>query len=166
MLKLAQTLCGNDIEKSAYYLLQCPTYTHETITLLDKFKRTNYDISELSDAVVTKIILFGDNNLSTFYNTLILNSTIDYVISTKRFDDSILTMDNKQKTLSGISVSFFILLLLKLSMVYFNLLILVWTKFLIHFQFSQIMHYLRLPGYYKFFTLKCVNAHYSNNKQM
>ena len=105
----------------------------ETITLLDKFKRTNYDISELSDAVVTKIILFGDNNLSTFYNTLILNSTIDYVISTKRFDDSILTMDNKQKTLSGISVSFFILLLLKLSMVYFNLLILVWTKFLIHF---------------------------------
>ena len=60
------------------------------MTLLDKVKSINCDIVEMSDGAVTKI-LFGDNTLSAFSNTLISNSTIDYVISTRRFDDSILT---------------------------------------------------------------------------
>ena len=37
---------------------------------------------------MTKILLFGDNYLSAFSNTPNLNTTIDYLISTKRFDDS------------------------------------------------------------------------------
>ena len=61
------------------------------MNLLDKIKNINYGVLEFSDAVVTKIILFGDNTLSAFSNTIILNSTIDYVISNKTFDDSIST---------------------------------------------------------------------------
>ena len=61
------------------------------MTLLNKIKSINSSILEFSDAVVTKIFLFGDNTLSDFSNTLILNLTIDYIISTKRFDVSILT---------------------------------------------------------------------------
>ena len=83
--------CSNEIETSAHYLLHCPTYTNERMTLLNKIKSINCSILEFSDAVVTKILLFGDNTLSDSCNTLILNSTIDYIISTKRFDDSILT---------------------------------------------------------------------------
>ena len=56
----------------------------------DKIKSINGGILDLSGAVVKKILLFGDNTLSASSNTLISNSTIDYVISTKRFDDSIL----------------------------------------------------------------------------
>ena len=51
----------------------------------------NSNILEFSDTVVTKILLFGDNTLSASSNNLILSSTIDYTVSTKRFDDSILT---------------------------------------------------------------------------
>ena len=84
--------CGNEIETSTHYdLLHCPTYTNERMTLLNKTKSINCSILEFSDAVVKKILLFGDNTLSDSCNTLILNSTIDYIISTKRFDDSILT---------------------------------------------------------------------------
>ena len=36
-----------------------------------------------SNKVVTKILLFGDNTLSDSFNTLILNSTIVYITSTK-----------------------------------------------------------------------------------
>ena len=61
------------------------------MNLLNKIKSINCSILELNDAAVTKIFLFGDNTLSDSCNTLILNSTIDYIISTKRFDDSILT---------------------------------------------------------------------------
>ena len=61
------------------------------MTLLNKIKGINCSILEFSDAVVTIILLFGDNTLSDSSNTLILNSTIDYIISTKRVDDPILT---------------------------------------------------------------------------
>ena len=83
--------CGKEIETSTHYILHCPTYTNERMTPPNKIKSINCSILEFSDAVVTKILLFGDNTLSDSCNTLILNSTIDYVISTKRFDDSILT---------------------------------------------------------------------------
>ena len=61
------------------------------MTLLNKIKSINCEMLEMSDAVVIKILLFGDNTLSPSSNTLILNSTIDYVIDTKRLDDSIFT---------------------------------------------------------------------------
>ena len=62
------------------------------MTLLNKIKSINCSILEFSDAVVTKILPFGDNALSDSSNTLILNSTIDYILSTKRFDDSTLIL--------------------------------------------------------------------------
>ena len=58
---------------------------------LNKIKSINCSILEFSDAVVTRILLFGDHTLSDSCNTLILNLTIDYIIFSKRIDDSILT---------------------------------------------------------------------------
>ena len=53
--------CGNEIETSTHYLLHCPTYTKERMTLLNKIKSINCGILEFSDAVVTEILLSGDN---------------------------------------------------------------------------------------------------------
>ena len=85
--------CGNEIETSTHYLLHCPTYTNERLTPLNKIKSINCSILESSNAAETKIILFGDNILSncSSYNTIILNSVIEYMISTQRFEGSILT---------------------------------------------------------------------------
>ena len=58
------------------------------MTFLNKIKNTSYRILEFSDTVMTKT---HDNLLSDSTNTLILNSIIDYVIATKRFDDPIVT---------------------------------------------------------------------------
>ena len=41
-------------------------------------------------SIQTKNLLFGDSSLSDSSN-IILNSTINYVIATKRFDDPIVT---------------------------------------------------------------------------
>ena len=46
---------------------------------------------ELSDTIMTKTRVFGDRLLSDSTNALLLNSTMDYVIATKRFDDLIVT---------------------------------------------------------------------------
>ena len=83
--------CGNETETPTHHLLHCPTYVNKRIILLNKIKSINCSILEFSDAVVTKILLFRDNALSDSCNTLVLNSKIDYIISTKRFDDSIST---------------------------------------------------------------------------
>ena len=83
-------LCGNDVETSSHFLLHCPTYSNERMTFLNKIKKINYGILELSDTIMTKALLFGDSLLSYSTNTLILNSKIDYVIATKRFDDPLL----------------------------------------------------------------------------
>ena len=84
-------LCGNDIETSSHFLLHCPTYSSEKMTFMNKFKNINYDILELSNTIMTKILFFSDSLLSDSTNILILNSTVDYVIATKRFDDPIVT---------------------------------------------------------------------------
>ena len=61
------------------------------MTFLNKINNINYGILELSDTIMNKTLLFGDSLLSDSTNTLILNSTIDYVIATKIFDDLIVT---------------------------------------------------------------------------
>ena len=85
-------LCGNEIETSTHYLHHCPGYTNEGLTLLNKIKSINCSILESSDVAVTKILLFGYKSLSNSSNTLILNSTIKNIISTQRFEGSILTL--------------------------------------------------------------------------
>ena len=85
-------LCSNEIETSTHYLLYCPNYINQRMTLLKKIKIINCSISESSDAAATKILPFGDNTFSDSSNTLILISTIEYNISTQRFEGSILTL--------------------------------------------------------------------------
>ena len=84
-------LCENDVETSSHFLLHCPTYSKEIMSFLNKIKNINYSILELSDTIITKTLLLVDSLLSDSTNTLILNSTIEYVIATKRFDDPIVT---------------------------------------------------------------------------
>ena len=83
--------CGNDIETSIHFLLHCPTYSNKRMILLNKTKNINYGILELIDTNMTKTLLFDHRSLSDSTNTLILNSTSDYVIPTKRFDGPIVT---------------------------------------------------------------------------
>ena len=62
------------------------------MTVLDKIKCIIRKILELSDAVMTKSLLIADNPLSASSNTLTLITVIDSVISTKRFDNSKITI--------------------------------------------------------------------------
>ena len=61
------------------------------MTFLNKFGNTNYGILELSYNIMTKSLFFGDSLVVDSTNTLILDSTIDYVIATKRFNNPIVT---------------------------------------------------------------------------
>ena len=67
-------LWGNDIETSSLFLLHCPIYSNERVTLLNKIENISHGILELSHTIMTKTPLFGDSSLSDSTKTLILNS--------------------------------------------------------------------------------------------
>ena len=82
-------MCGDDNDTSSHFLL--PNCSNERMTLLKKTKNVNYGILELNETIIIKTLLIGDSSLSDSTNGLILNSSIEYVIATKKFDGQIAT---------------------------------------------------------------------------
>ena len=81
--------CGQDIETPCHYLLHCPNYNTERNALLNNIRQIVPNILNHSDSQITKILLFGDNSFKIEVNTNILNASINYLISTRRFSEPI-----------------------------------------------------------------------------
>ena len=79
--------CGQEIETTIHFLLNCPQYATNRKTFLDKIRIVSSDLIEKSDNVLSNILLFGDTSLSIESNTFILNSTIEFLVETRRFDE-------------------------------------------------------------------------------
>ena len=79
--------CGLDIEPNVHFLLHCPIYTTERRTLLSTIENTDSNLLDLCEPVLIRTLLFGSNSFDTNANTNVLNATIEYILSTKRFDE-------------------------------------------------------------------------------
>ena len=79
--------CGLDIESTAHFLLHCPMYITERHTLLSTIKNIDNNLLHLCEPVLIRTLLFGSNSFDTNANTNVLNATIEYVLSTKRFEE-------------------------------------------------------------------------------
>ena len=82
--------CGNDIETSAHFLLHCPNFSNERSTFMNIIRSIDRNILTWSDSQVTKTLLYGNSNSNNITNLLILNTTIYFLLATKRFDGSLL----------------------------------------------------------------------------
>ena len=78
--------CGNDVESTEHFLLHCPQFVNERRTLLSTLDNLNCSLLENTSKVLTQILLFGNTSLSPSDNPKILRATIDFTLSTKRFD--------------------------------------------------------------------------------
>ena len=79
--------CGLDIETTSHYFLNCSLFYTEQSTLLSNINEIDSTILNKSDLVVTRILLYGNESFKDEVNLLILNATIDFVLSTNRFDE-------------------------------------------------------------------------------
>ena len=79
--------CGFDIETTCHFLLHCPNFINERSLLLSNVSRLNKDNLPCWDTSVIKLLLYGDDSLDLVTNTLILNDSVDFISSSKRFDD-------------------------------------------------------------------------------
>ena len=81
--------CGNDVESTEHFLLHCPQFVNERRTLLSTLGNFNCSLLENTSKVLTQTLLFGNTSLSPSDNSKILSATIDFILSTKRFDEQL-----------------------------------------------------------------------------
>ena len=72
------------------FFLYCPNFIEGRNTLLSKISEIDGDVITRSDLVLIETLLFGDNLISQCNNSIILDATIAFIVTSKRFDDPLL----------------------------------------------------------------------------
>ena len=82
--------CGLDIESTSHVLLHCPSFNDERYTLLSTFNKIDCKLLELTKSSLSQTLLYGNTQLDKEKNRLILNATIEYILSTERFEEPLI----------------------------------------------------------------------------
>ena len=80
-------ICGLSIESTSHFLLHCPIFHDKRHTLLSTLNNIDCKILETTDSYLTHTLLFGCTSFDSETNTLVLNPTIDYILSIGRFEE-------------------------------------------------------------------------------
>ena len=81
--------CPKDIESTMHFFLHCTNFLIPRQTLFQKILNIDNNILSQSETQQTQTLLYGNQNYHPSINRLIINSTIEYIISTKRFKCSL-----------------------------------------------------------------------------
>ena len=74
--------CGTDVETTTHYLLHCPLFSDERLILINNIRNIDNNILNLNDSRFS----FGNSSFNKTKNTSVLNTTIEYIVSSKRFE--------------------------------------------------------------------------------
>ena len=81
--------CGQDIESSTHFFLHCPFVINEKRNLLSTIRSLDRKLLDCTDYDLTQTLLFGNTYQISSNNFKIINALIDYILSSKRFDESL-----------------------------------------------------------------------------
>ena len=81
--------CAKDIESTMHFFLHCTNFLIPRQTLFQKIRNIDDNILSQSETQLTQTLLYGNQSYYPSINRLIINSTIEYIISTERFKCSI-----------------------------------------------------------------------------
>ena len=112
--------CGKDIETTVHYLLHCPIFSDERSIFFNNIRSIDENVLSGSDPKISDTLLFGISSFNDTKNTSILNTTIDYILSTKRFD---VPLTNFWFVLKHLCIE-------NMSFKFYNLIVNSFTKFL------------------------------------
>ena len=90
--------CGADIEKTPHSPLHCPLFPDERLILINNIWNIDNNILNLNDSRSSEVLLFGNSSFSNTQNTSILNTTIEYIISSKRLHIPLFDTESVSKT--------------------------------------------------------------------
>ena len=78
--------CGTDVKTATHYLLHCPLFSDERLILINNICNIDNNILNLNDSIFLEVLLFGNSSFNNTKNISILNTAIDYIVSSKRFE--------------------------------------------------------------------------------
>ena len=78
--------CNTEEETVSHYLLRCPNFTQQRTHLMNELIKIFPNVFLTNDNLLSTILLFGDNQFSNNMNFKLLSLTIEYLISSQRFD--------------------------------------------------------------------------------
>ena len=78
-----------DVERNTHFLLYFTLFSYQIRTLLSAVNHFDSSLPNINDSILTHILLFGKASLYISTNILILNATMNNIISTKRFEESL-----------------------------------------------------------------------------
>ena len=81
--------CAKDIESTMHFFLHCRNFLIPGQTLFQKIRNIDNNLFSQSETQLTQTLLYGNQNYHPGINRLIINSTIEYIISTERFKCSL-----------------------------------------------------------------------------
>ena len=80
---------GTDLESCLHFFLLYTLIQNERRIILSTVTNTGSNLLDKCDFCLTQIFLFDDTFLDVNTNSSILNATIDFVISSKRFEEQL-----------------------------------------------------------------------------
>ena len=82
--------CGMDIKSTSRFFPHCPVFDDKRITLLSTLKKIDSKLIETNESSLIETLLFGNSLFDLTKNSLILNGSIDYILSIKRFEEALI----------------------------------------------------------------------------
>ena len=79
--------CSSDIETTIHFFLHCANFNIQIQTLFDKKVTIDANILIENKDSIVNTVLFGKLNCENFINKAMLNASIEYVLSTERFNN-------------------------------------------------------------------------------
>ena len=81
--------CCIEPESALHYFLHCSHFNNLRATLLNKIREVDINILSKCETEIVHDLLFGNPLYSNDVNIKILNSTLDYIVTTDRFSGSL-----------------------------------------------------------------------------
>ena len=82
--------CGMDIQSTSHFFLHCLLFDDKRITLLSTLNKLDYKLIEANESSLIETLLLCNSLVDLKKNSLILNASIDYILSTERFEEALL----------------------------------------------------------------------------
>ena len=81
--------CSLEVESTVHFFLHCHHYHNIRAKLLNSLEVIDTNLLKLSEEQLTKVLLYGFSQLDQNQNRNILNSSIKYIVESKRFESSL-----------------------------------------------------------------------------